>query len=250
MFRGVVRLAGTPPHATDLATLAVLSGTHMDDPLGEDSAETTGANGTQLLPDTATAYHRQFTHGRLMLEEVTHHRAPESPSRRRAYGSRLRDRLGHLPRKIFVSREVTAVFGVLGAAVVLLATATAVVEDGPLWKSVYLPLLDIFTMGDPATEESTARQALQLIAGSIGLAVLRSSWLPPGTPPRPSAPRRPTTYRMRARATTSSWSASARSARASWPTCAPPTTRSWSSSVIRRPGGGGPGARARCAPAT
>lgn len=76
VFRGVVRPAGTPPHATDLATLAVLSGTHMDDPLGEDSAETPGANGTQLLPDTATAYHRQFTHGRLMLEEVTHHHAP------------------------------------------------------------------------------------------------------------------------------------------------------------------------------
>ncbi|MFE5558287.1 NAD-binding protein [Streptomyces sp. NPDC056544] len=173
VFRGVVRPAGTPPHATDLATLAVLSGTHMDDPLGEDSAETPGASGTQLLPDTATAYHRQFTHGRLMLEEVTQHHAPPSPSgRRRAYGGWLRDRIGHLPWKIFVSREVTAVFGVLGAAVVLLAAATAVVEDGPLWKSVYLPLLDIFTMGDPATEESTARQVLQLIAGFVGLAVL------------------------------------------------------------------------------
>lgn len=172
VFRGVVRPAGTPPHATDLATLAVLSGTHMDDPMGEDSAETPGANGTQLLPDTATAYHRQFTHGRLMLEEVTHHHAPASPARRRAYRGWLSDRLGHLPWKIFVSREVTAVFGVLAAAVVLLATATAVVEDGPLWKSVYLPLLDIFTMGDPATEESTARQVLQLIAGFVGLAVL------------------------------------------------------------------------------
>ncbi|MBT1182706.1 potassium transporter TrkA [Streptomyces sp. CJ_13] len=172
VFRGVVRPAGTPPHATDLATLAVLSGTHMDDPLGEDSAETPGANGTQLLPDTATAYHRQFTHGRLMLEEVTHHHAPASPARRRTYRGWLSDRLGHLPWKIFVSREVTAVFGVLAAAVVLLATATAVVEDGPLWKSVYLPLLDIFTMGDPATEESTARQVLQLIAGFVGLAVL------------------------------------------------------------------------------
>lgn len=173
VFRGVVRPAGTPPHTTDLATLAVLSGTHMDDPLGEDSAETPGANGTQLLPDTATAYHRQFTHGRLMLEEVTHHHAPAPPARRRrAYRGWLSDRLGHLPWKIFVSREVTAVFGVLAAAVVLLATATAVVEDGPLWKSVYLPLLDIFTMGDPATEESTARQVLQLIAGFVGLAVL------------------------------------------------------------------------------
>ncbi|MCX4776253.1 NAD-binding protein [Streptomyces sp. NBC_01264] len=173
VFRGVVRPAGAPPHATDLATLAVLSGTHMDDPLGEDSAETPGANGTQLLPDTATAYHRQFTHGRLMLEEVTQHRTTEPPSRRRRdYRGWLRDRFGHLPWRVFVSREVTAVFGVLGVAVVLLATVTALVEDGPLWKSVYLPLLDIFTMGDPATEESTARQVLQLIAGFVGLAVL------------------------------------------------------------------------------
>ncbi|WP_327256435.1 hypothetical protein [Streptomyces sp. NBC_01244] len=174
VFRGVVRPAGTPPHATDLATPAVLSGTHMDDPLGGDSAETPGASGTQLLPDTATAYHRQFTHGRLMLEEVTQHHGPDPTSsrRQRAYRSWLRDRLGHLPWRVFVSREVTAVFGVLGAAVVLLAAVTALVEDGPLWKSVYLPLLDILTMGDPATEESTARQVLQLVAGFVGLAVL------------------------------------------------------------------------------
>ncbi|MFJ7587485.1 NAD-binding protein [Streptomyces sp. NPDC097617] len=172
VFRGVVRPAGTPPQTTDLATLAVLSGTHMDDPLNEDSAETRGASGTQLLPDTATTYHRQFTHGRLMLEEVTHHHPPEPSSRRRGYRAWLRDRLGHLPWRIFVSREVTAVFGVLGVAVVLLASATALVEDGPLWKAIYLPLLDIFTMGDPATEESTGRQVLQLIAGFVGLAVL------------------------------------------------------------------------------
>ncbi|MER5929070.1 NAD(P)-binding protein [Streptomyces sp. NPDC002054] len=168
----MVRPAGTPPHATDLATLAVLSGAHLDDPGNEDSAETPGADGTQLLPDTATAYHRQFTHGRLMLEEVTHHRLPEAPDRRLRYRSWLRDRLGRLPWKVFVSREVTAVFGVLGAAVVTLAAVTALVEDGPLWRSVYLPLLDIFTMGDPATEESTARQVLQLVAGFVGLAIL------------------------------------------------------------------------------
>ena len=32
VFRGVVRPAGTPAQATDLATLAVLSGAHQDDP--------------------------------------------------------------------------------------------------------------------------------------------------------------------------------------------------------------------------
>ncbi|MER6779102.1 MULTISPECIES: hypothetical protein [unclassified Streptomyces] len=47
-----------------------------------------------------------------LLEEVTQHHAPPSPSRRRrAYGGWLRDRIGHLPWKIFVAREVTAVFG-------------------------------------------------------------------------------------------------------------------------------------------
>ncbi|MGW5056264.1 NAD-binding protein [Streptomyces sp. NPDC004096] len=175
VFRGVVRRAGSPPHPTDLTTLAVLSGAHQDDPASEDSPETPGEDGTQLLPDTLTAYHRQFTHGRLMLEEVTHHRAPE-PAVRKLRGRLavwLRGRLGHLPWKVFLSREVTAVFGVLAAIVVALATATALFADEhPWWKNVYLPLLDIFTMGDPATDESVARRILQLIAGFVGLAVL------------------------------------------------------------------------------
>src|SRR5262249_31969890 len=70
-FRVVAPPACTPPEPTDLATLAVLSGAHQDDPRSEDSAETTDSNGIQLLPDTVTAYRRQITHGRLMLEEVT-----------------------------------------------------------------------------------------------------------------------------------------------------------------------------------
>lgn len=173
VFRGVVRPARTPPQSADLATLAVLSGAHQDDPASEDSPETPGEEGTQLLPDTATSYHRQFTHGRLMLEEVTHHHPPEAPTRdRRGYGAWLRDRLAHLPWKVFLSHEILAVFGALAAIVLVLAAATALAEPGPLWKSVYLPLLDIFTMGDPATDESPARRVLQLIAGFVGLAVL------------------------------------------------------------------------------
>ncbi|MFE0652569.1 NAD-binding protein [Streptomyces sp. NPDC059534] len=43
VFRGVVRAAGTSPHTADLATLAVLSGAHEDDPASEDSAETAGS---------------------------------------------------------------------------------------------------------------------------------------------------------------------------------------------------------------
>ncbi|MEK2478262.1 NAD-binding protein [Streptomyces noursei] len=173
VFRGVVRPARTPPKSADLATLAVLSGAHQDDPASEDSPETPGEEGTQLLPDTVTSYHRQFTHGRLMLEEVTHHHRPEAPPRdRRRYGAWLRGRLAHLPWKVFLSREVLSVFGVLAAIVLALAVATALAEPGPLWKSVYLPLLDIFTMGDPATDESPARRVLQLVAGFVGLAVL------------------------------------------------------------------------------
>ncbi|MFD0150002.1 NAD-binding protein [Streptomyces sp. NPDC055721] len=174
VFRGVVRAAGTSPHTTDLATLAVLSGAHQDDPASEDSAETAGLGGTQLLPDTRTADRRQFTHGRLMLEEVTHHHAPRVPDDRSGPRVWLRARLSHLPWKVFLAREVLAVFGVLAAIVVGLSVATWLVEDGPLWRAVYLPLLDIFTMGDPATgdDESPARRMLQLIAGFVGLAIL------------------------------------------------------------------------------
>ncbi|MFD8208709.1 hypothetical protein ACFV2S_20235 [Streptomyces sp. NPDC059695] len=60
----MVRAAGTSPHAADLATLALLSGAHEDDPASEDSAETAGLGGTQLLPDTRTADRRRLTHGR------------------------------------------------------------------------------------------------------------------------------------------------------------------------------------------
>ncbi|WP_189959987.1 potassium channel family protein [Streptomyces alanosinicus] len=175
VFRGVVRPAGTPSHTTDLATLAVLSGAHQDDPASQDSPETPGEEGTQLLPDTRTAYHRQFTHGRLMLEEVTHHHAPEPArrSRRGRTGAWLRARPAHLPWKVFLSRELTAVFGALGAMVLALAAATALFADEhPWWKNLYLPMLDIFTMGDPATNESVARRVLQLVAGFVGLAVL------------------------------------------------------------------------------
>ncbi|MFF1838634.1 NAD-binding protein [Streptomyces sp. NPDC058231] len=174
VFRGVVRPAGAPPRSADLTTLAILSGAHRHDPASEDSAETPGEEGTQLLPDTRTAYHRQFTHGRLMLEEVTHHHAPDPPSRQRR-GSRgwLRARLAHLPWKVFLAREVIAVFGALAAIVVALAAATALfAHEHPWWKNVYLPMLDIFTMGDPATGEPVARRVLQLVAGFVGLAVL------------------------------------------------------------------------------
>ncbi|WP_024756491.1 NAD-binding protein [Streptomyces exfoliatus] len=174
VFRGVVRAAGTSPHTADLATLAILSGAHENDPASEDSAETAGLGGTQLLPDTRTADRRQFTHGRLMLEEVTHHHAPRVPDDRSGSRAWLRARLSHLPWKVFLAREVLAVFGVLAAIVVALSVATWLVEHGPLWRAVYLPLLDIFTMGDPATGEgeSPARRILQLIAGFVGLAIL------------------------------------------------------------------------------
>jgi Trk K+ transport system NAD-binding subunit len=174
VFRGVVRPAGTPPQATDLTTLAVLSGAHQDDPASQDSAETPGADGIQLLPDSRAAYHRQFTHGRLMLEEVTQHAfEPAARARRFRPRSWLRARLAHLPWKVFLTHQLAAVYGALAAVVVALATATALFADEhPWWKNFYLPLLDIFTMGDPATEEPVARRVLQLLAGFVGLAVL------------------------------------------------------------------------------
>ncbi|WP_327745161.1 NAD-binding protein [Streptomyces europaeiscabiei] len=176
VFRGVVRSAGTPPQASDLATLAVLSGAHQDDPAGGDSPETSGEDGTQLLPDTLTADRRQFTHGRLMLEGVTHHHpgtGRQATGGRFAPGSWIRKRIAQLPWKVFLAREVIAVFGALAAIVAVLALFTWLfAHESPWWKNLYLPLLDIFTMGDPATDEGAVRRWLQLIAGLVGLAVL------------------------------------------------------------------------------
>lgn len=174
VFRGVVRPAGTAQQGGDLATLAVLSGAHQDDPASQDSAEAPGEDGIQLLPDTRTAYHRQYTHGRLMLEEVTQQISePAVRAGRLRPRSWLRARLAHLPWRVFLSHQLAAVYGALAAVVVGLSTATALFADEhPWWKNFYLPLLDIFTMGDPATDEPVARRVLQLIAGFVGLAVL------------------------------------------------------------------------------
>lgn len=85
----------------------------------------------------------RFPHGWLTLEEVTHHHPPEAPPRdRRNYGGWPCDRLAHLPWKVFLSRDGTAVFGALAPIVLPLSGATALAEPGLLWKSVYLPLLD------------------------------------------------------------------------------------------------------------
>ncbi|WP_306318943.1 MULTISPECIES: NAD-binding protein [unclassified Streptomyces] len=177
VLRGVVRPAATSPQPGDLATLAILSGADADDPAGSDSHETPGAEGTQLLPDTQTADRRQFTHGRLMLEEVAQSQrvTHELPGRERrlGVGSWVRARLAHLPLRVFLSREVLAVFGALFAVEALLSVATWVcTEQDVWWKNFFLPLLDIFTMGDPATDDGTGRRWLQIIAGFVGLAIL------------------------------------------------------------------------------
>lgn len=79
-----------------------------------------------------------------MLEEVTHHNAPEPAAReRRGRGGRLRARLAHPPWTVFLSREVIAVFGAPAAIVVLLAVATALfAHEHPWWKNVRLRLRD------------------------------------------------------------------------------------------------------------
>ncbi|KAF4405060.1 MULTISPECIES: NAD(P)-binding protein [Streptomyces] len=141
-----------------VCTLALLSAT--EDPEGGEGSDDSGADGPLLLPDdelTADAAAR----GRVMLETVTH----SGPQALPRFG-------GGLPLgKLFSRRLTSALLGMVAALTALGVASSLLTGDDPL-HAVYLSLLDVIAIADPAVGEDIARQVLQLLSGMVGLLLL------------------------------------------------------------------------------
>ncbi|MFE5486282.1 potassium channel family protein [Streptomyces sp. NPDC056527] len=144
-----------------LCTLALLSAT-TNDPAGFEGSERSGDQGPQLLPDdraVAAAPGR----GTVALEAITY-AGPTLSSNR--FGTSV------LPVGSLFSRRLRWSLAGVAAAVGAIALATWLTTgDHPL-HAAYLTLLDLFAIGDPAVEEATSRQVLQILAGFVGLLLM------------------------------------------------------------------------------
>ncbi|WP_191971349.1 NAD-binding protein [Streptomyces luteolifulvus] len=140
-----------------LCTLALLSST-ANDPAGEEGSDASGQDGPLLLPDDRTVA-AAAGRGTVVLETVTHNGPERVPSRGVPLGSLFSHRLRWSLAGLVLS--------VLGLAVASWLTT----GDHPL-HAVYLTLLDLFAIGDPALGDPIARQVLQLLSGLTGLLLL------------------------------------------------------------------------------
>lgn len=163
LLRAVER---TPPARGEVAdpglcTLALLSST-TNDPAGEEGSDRSGQDGPRLLPDdrsVAAATGR----GTVVLEAISHTAPGRAPGPLSGRGAPL----GQL-----FSRRLRWSLAGLGAAVVGLGVAAWLTTgDHPL-HAMYLVLLDLFGMGDPAHGADPHRQVLQLLTGFAGLLLL------------------------------------------------------------------------------
>ncbi|MEV6327859.1 NAD-binding protein [Streptomyces sp. NPDC051909] len=144
-----------------LCTLALLTSTTAD-PAGSDGSEASGTRGPELLPDDRTV-RGSAGRGTVVLEAVRRE-GPALPARRLA-------RRGAPLGEVFSARLRWSLAGIFAAVVALTVTTTVLTDADPL-HAAYLTLLDLFSINDPALEESTTRQVLQLLSGLVGLALL------------------------------------------------------------------------------
>lgn len=164
LLRAVERPARGAGRAADpgLATLALLSAT-SNDPAFADGSETSGEQGPLLLPDAATVAAANGR-GSVVLEQVSYSAGPALPSGRG---------VGVVApfASLFSRRLRWSLAGLVGCVVALAVALWLVTGVHPL-GAVYLTLLDLFAINDPAVGESTERQVLQLLSGLVGLLLL------------------------------------------------------------------------------
>jgi Trk K+ transport system NAD-binding subunit len=176
LLRAVERAPGETA-GPGLATLALLSaaanGTTAagSSAVGEDQGPT-------LLPD-ADAVRSAAGRGTVVLEQVSYAAdAPSGGSRRRGRSARgdggpfglvsgVVSRLASL-----FSRRLRWSLAGLVACVVALAVALWLATGIHPLGALYLTLLDLFAINDPAVGASTERQVLQLLSGLVGLLLL------------------------------------------------------------------------------
>ncbi|MEH6375199.1 NAD-binding protein [Streptomyces sp. KLMMK] len=140
----------------ELCTLALLSA-----PPRPGSAEVLDGDGPLLLPDDPRP---PGTEGRaeVVLEAVPFALQPMP----------VRPTVRGLPLGSFFSGRLRWALGLLTAAVCALAVASwSVTSDDPT-HAVYLSLLDLFAINDPAIGEGHGRKVLQLLSGLTGLLLL------------------------------------------------------------------------------
>ncbi|MFF3740871.1 NAD-binding protein [Streptomyces sp. NPDC002566] len=150
------------PAGSGPATLALLSATN-NDPSFADGSEASGEQGPLLLPDAATV---AATRGRgsVVLEQVSYAAGGGTPGGRGVAVV--------APFASLFSRRLRWSLAGLVACVVALAVALWVVTGIHPLGAVYLTLLDLFSINDPAIGASTERQVLQLLSGLMGLLLL------------------------------------------------------------------------------
>ncbi|WP_326597942.1 NAD-binding protein [Streptomyces sp. NBC_01803] len=154
-----------PPGSGELAdpglcTLALLSST-VNDPAGADGSDRSGSLAPILLPDDE-AVAAATGRGTLVLRTVTY-AGPRSARRLAGRGAPL--------GRFFSRRLRWAVLGVIVTVLALAVAAWWTTGDEPL-HAMYVTLLDLFSIGDPAVGEPVSRQVLQLLSGLVGLALL------------------------------------------------------------------------------
>ncbi|MEU4064626.1 NAD-binding protein [Streptomyces wedmorensis] len=144
-----------------LCTLALLSSTTTD-PAGSEGSDASGPQGPDLLPDDRTV---QGSAGRgTVVLEAVRRTGPVLPPRRLA-------RRGAPLGEVISARLRWSLAGIVAAVLALTVTTTALTDAGPV-HAAYLTLLDLFSINDPALDDSPTRQVLQLLSGLVGVALL------------------------------------------------------------------------------
>ncbi|MFF3847015.1 NAD-binding protein [Streptomyces sp. NPDC002328] len=164
MLRAVERPPPRPGQAVapGPATLALLSSTG-NDPSFADGSEASGEQGPLLLPDAATVAAARGR-GSVVLEQVSYAAGDGLPAGRG---------MGVVaPFASLFSRRLRWSLAGLVACVFALAVALWVVTGIHPLGALYLTLLDLFSINEPAVGASTERQVLQLLSGLMGLLLL------------------------------------------------------------------------------
>ncbi|GGW45635.1 potassium transporter TrkA [Streptomyces galilaeus] len=164
MLRAVERPAPEAGRVADPgpATLALLSAT-SNDPSFADGSEASGEQGPLLLPDAATVA-AASGRGRVVLEQVSYSAGPALPAGRG---------VGVVApfASLFSRRLRWSLAGLVGCVIALAVALWVVTGVHPL-GALYLTLLDLFSINDPAVGKTTEQQVLQLLSGFVGLLLL------------------------------------------------------------------------------
>ncbi|MER5200865.1 NAD-binding protein [Streptomyces sp. NPDC002755] len=148
-----------------LPTLALLSADGSD-PAFADGSEASGEQGPLLLPDAAAVREAALSgrRGSVVLEQVAYSAGPALPTGRG---------VGVVApfASLFSRRLRWSLAGLVGCVFALAVALWLVTGIHPL-GALYLTLLDLFAINDPAVGATTERQVLQLLSGLMGLLLL------------------------------------------------------------------------------